>query len=401
MTILPNIGHQEPVIFTIFLIFFGAAILATLALYARQAILVSYILLGILLGPTVLDWVHNAHLVKQISDIGIMFLLFLLGMNLPPQKLKQLVKETTLVTLLSTLALLAAGTSVALLCSFSIFESLLIGSAMTFSSTIIGLKLLPTTVLHHQRTGEVMSSILLLQDVLAILVLIFLQISCLPVEADSSAYTLSALFVVLWLPVLFLLAYAIERWILKHLIERFDQFQEYIFLLAIGWCLGLAQLASTVGLSYEIGAFIAGVSLAYHPISLFLTERLKPLRDFFLIMFFFSIGAGFTLSSMMDVVWPAIALAVIALWFKPWLFKVLLKSSGEEPKRAKEVGVRLGQMSEFSLLIAILAGESAVIGQHANDLIQLATVITLMVSPYLIMRRYPSPMAMSDDLRRD
>lgn len=397
---LSEVGAQTPVIFTMFLIFFGAAILATLALYARQAILVSYIALGVLLGPMVLDWVDNALLVKQISDIGIMFLLFLLGMNLPPQKLKQLLRETTLVTLASAFLFILMGFIVGLSFGFSYFESVLIGIAMTFSSTIIGLKLLPTTVLHHLRTGEVMISILLLQDVLAIGVLIMLEMMT-HATAGHGTLLLPILLPLLWLPTLFFLAYGVERLILNKLIQRFDQFQEYMFLLAIGWCLAMAQVAEVVGLSYEIGAFIAGVALANHPVSVFLADRLRPLRDFFLIMFFFTIGAGFTLANIGPVIAPALILAAIALCLKPWIFTQLLKYSGEDSKRAKEVGVRLGQMSEFSLLIAILAMQLAVIDSHASDLIQLATVITLMISPYLIMTRYPSPMAMSDKLRRN
>ena len=399
MEALPELEAQTSVVFTMFLIFFGAAILATLALYARQAILVSYIALGVILGPMVLDWVDNAHLVKQISDIGIMFLLFLLGMNMPPQKLKQLVRETTLVTVASAVLLMLVGTAVAFLFAFTWFESVVIGVAMTFSSTIIGLKLLPTTVLHHLRTGEVMISILLLQDVLAIAVLIMLQMSHAAIGGEVSIFPI--LLPLLWLPTLFFLAYGIERLILKKLIQHFDQFQEYMFLLAIGWCLAMAQLAETVGLSYEIGAFIAGVALAHHPVSVFLADRLRPLRDFFLIMFFFTIGAGFTLANIGPVILPALFLAAIALYLKPLLFSKLLIYSGEEKERAKEVGVRLGQMSEFSLLIAMLAMDLAVIGSHASDLIHLATVITLMISPYLIMTRYPSPMAMSEHLRRD
>jgi len=399
MEALGEIGEQTSVVFTMFLIFFGAAILATLALYARQAILVSYIALGVLLGPMVLDWVDNAHLVEQISDIGIMFLLFLLGMNMPPQKLKQLVRETTLVTLASAMLLMMVGVVVAWAFGFTWFESLVIGISMTFSSTIIGLKLLPTTVLHHLRTGEVMVSILLLQDVLAIAVLIMLEMS--HAANGGEVAIMPIILPLLWLPTLFFLAYGIERLILKNLIRRFDHFQEYMFLLAIGWCLAMAQLAETVGLSYEIGAFIAGVALAHHPVSIFLAERLRPLRDFFLIMFFFTIGAGFTLDNIGPVILPAMLLAAIALGLKPWLFSKLLVYSGEDSQRAKEVGVRLGQMSEFSLLIAMLAMDLAVIGSHASHLIHLATVITLMVSPYLIMTRYPSPMAMSDHLRRD
>ena len=155
----------DPIIFYIFLIFTGAAILATIALYARQSLLVVYILLGVVLGPSVLGLVSDPELIREISHIGIMFLLFLLGINLPPQKLLLMLRKTTLVTGISSLLFLAIGMGCALLFGFAFFESIIIGAAMMFSSTIIGLKLLPTTVLHHQHTGEIIVSILLMQDI--------------------------------------------------------------------------------------------------------------------------------------------------------------------------------------------------------------------------------------------
>ncbi len=98
------------------------------------------------------------------------------------------------------------------------------------------------------------------------------------------------------LPLVVIISLLFERYILQPLMRRFDTIQEYIFLSAIGWCLGMAQLADMMGLSYEIGAFIAGVSLATNPIALFIAESFKPLRDFFLIMFFFSLGASFNIT---------------------------------------------------------------------------------------------------------
>ncbi len=203
------------------------------------------------------------------------------------------------------------------------------------------------------------------------------------------------------LPTIFGLSYALARFVLMPLIARFDQIQEYIFLMAIGWCLGISELAAGLGLSHEIGAFIAGVALATHPISLFISERLKPLRDFFLILFFFSIGAGFDIRMLGEIVVPALLLSALILLGKPLLFRFLLRRSGESSGRASEVGVRLGQISEFSLLIAVLALQQAVIGEQASYLIQLSTLITFMVSSYVIVRRYPTPIAVSDRLRRN
>ncbi|MDQ7012039.1 MAG: cation:proton antiporter, partial [Mariprofundaceae bacterium] len=331
------------ILFEIFLIFFGAAVFATIALYARQALMVGYIVLGVLLGP-VFELISDPYTIKQIADIGIMFLLFLLGLNLPAQKLLQMMRESMLVTMVSTLLFVIAGGGVAWMFGYSALESVLIGACLVFSSTIIGLKLLPTTVLHHKRTGEIIISVLLLQDILAILLMLSLQ-----VMGKGQASWGGASITVIAFPMLVLLAYVIEYWLLVPLMRRFDKIQEYIFLLAIGWCLGMAELARVAGLPAEIGAFIAGVSLANNPVSLFISESLKPLRDFFLIIFFFSIGAGFALQAMQQVLMPALILAALTLVLKPWIYRLLLLQSGETKKRAGETGVRLGQSSEFSL----------------------------------------------------
>ncbi len=387
---------EDPVVFTIFLIFTGAAVLATVALYARQALLISYILLGICLGPWGIGLVPDPDIVKAIAHIGIIFLLFLIGLNLPAQKFFHLVRKTTIVTGVSSLLFLVIGLALGRLFEFTMVESLVIGFTLMFSSTIIGLKLLPTTVLHHKHTGEVMISILLLQDVIAIAVLLFLEGMS---RGEMPLFEVSML--ILALPVMFIFAYLAERYILTVLIRRFDKIQEYIFLLAIGWCLGMAELASLFGLSHEIGAFIAGVALATGAISQFIAERLKPLRDFFLVIFFFSIGASLNLVVLQEVILPALVIALAMLLLKPVVFRWLLKQSGESAGRSMEVGFRLGQMSEFSLLIAVLALEVGVIGAEVSYLIQASTVLTFLVSSYWVVLRLSTPVAVSNHLRKD
>jgi Kef-type K+ transport system membrane component KefB len=174
-----------------------------------------------------------------------------------------------------------------------------------------------------------------------------------------------------------------------------------MFLLAIGWCLGMAELAHALHLSREIGAFVAGVVMANSPVAQFIAEQLKTLRDFFLVIFFFSVGAGFHPESLNGIWLPAVLLAAIALTLKPLLFALLMRREGEARPIAQEVGVRLGQMSEFSILIAILAMDRHRIGTNAAMLIQLATILTFIVSPYVTILRYPTPVAISDRLRRD
>lgn len=387
---------QEPIIFTIFLIFTGAAIVGTAALYARQSLLVVYILLGIFLGPSGLQWVSDPQIIKQIAHVGIMFLLFLLGMNLPANKLIHLVRQTTLITGVSSLLFGAIGFFLAWGFGFALIDSVIVGTTAMFSSTIIGLKLLPTTVLHHRHTGEIIISVLLLQDLLAILVLLLLQ------AAQQGQWPIKDIaMLMISMVVLIAAAYIFNRYIFSRLMARFDKIKEYIFLTTLGWCLGIAQLAHFLGLSYEIGAFIAGVALAANPIALYITEMLKPLRDFFLILFFFSLGATFDLTMATNILLPAMILAVIILILKPVIFTLLLRRSGENPKVSTEIGIRLGQGSEFSLLIAVLALDMAVISSSAAYLIQVSTLLTFIASSYFVVLRYPTPVAVSDRLRRD
>ncbi|NVK44627.1 MAG: cation:proton antiporter [Oceanospirillaceae bacterium] len=387
---------EHSVVFSFFLIFTGAAVLASVALYTRQPLLVAYIVLGAALGPYGWGLVSDTRLLADISHIGIIFLLFLLGLDMQPSHLLHMLKKATLVAIASSLLFMATGYGVGLLFGFTQTEALIIGAALMFSSTIIGIKLLPTTVLHHRHTGELVVGLLLLQDVVAILVLLLLYSGP---GGDTGAMDFVKALVAL--PLLTLGAVVFVRYVLLKLLQTFDRFHEYIFLAAIGWCLGMAELAQAVGLSAEMGAFVAGVTLATSPISLYIAASLKPLRDFFLVLFFFSIGASFNLSLIELILVPSLLLTVLVLVIKPVAFRFLLQRISESDKLAWEIGFRLGQTSEFSLLIAYLATSMALIGQEASHVIQATTILTFLLSSYLVIFNFPSPIAVSDRLRRD
>jgi len=387
---------ENPVEYTIFLIFIGAAIISTLALFARQAMIVGYILLGMIIGPWGLSLIDDAELVKDISNIGIIFLLYLLGLDLLPQQLLRMLGEALHITLISSVLFCIFGVSIGMLFGFPMVDSIIIGVVLMFSSTIIGLKLLPTTTLHHRHTGQIIISVLLIQDLIAIITLLIIQ-----GYGKGDNLIDDIIIQLLSLPILIGLTYILERFILIKLIHRFDQIHEYVFLLAIAWCMGIAEISSQIGLSHEIGAFIAGVTLASSPIALFITERLKPLRDFFLIIFFFSLGAGFNMGALPGILLPAMTLALFVVIIKPVIFSLLLTHAGEKKGISTEVGYRLGQVSEFSLLISILALESQLVSESASNMIQLTTLVTFIISSYIIVLRYPTPIAISDRLRRD
>ncbi|MBT8138133.1 MAG: cation:proton antiporter [Gammaproteobacteria bacterium] len=382
--------------FSFFLIFSGAAVLATAALYTRQPMLIAYIALGALIGPYGASYINNVGLLEDVGHIGIIFLLFLLGLDMQPQSLRSVAKQASVVAIASSLLFFAIGAAIAFGFGFTSNECIIIGVAMMFSSTIISIKLLPTTVLHHKHTGELIVGLLLIQDLIAIFVLIVL------LSGSGGQFDYAMLLrAMLALPLLAVGALLFVRYVLLALIARFDRFHEYIFLLALGWCLGMAELAALAGLSAEIGAFTAGIVLATSPISQFIALNLRPLRDFFLVLFFFALGARFDTSMLADILLPTLLLTAAMIAVKPLAFRGLLRASRERRALSWSVGFRLGQNSEFSLLIAYVATSTLLIGKEASHLIQATAILTFLISTYIVIFNFPTPIAVSDKLRRD
>lgn len=387
---------------SMFIIFTGASIIATLALYTGQAILVAYIILGMMLGPNALGLITDSKLIDDISHIGIIFLLFLLGLNLHPQSLLRTLRKTALITLSSSLLFALIGFLIAYAFGFTIFDASIVGASMMFSSTILGLKLMPTTVLHHRKMGQIVISILLLQDLLAIALLLLFDIA-----GQGSPVWVVFLKFIIELPGLIAIAFLIDYFILNKLFAKFDQFKEYIFLLAIGWCLGITEIAHWLGLSHEIGAFIAGITIATSRIALFISDNLRPLRDFFLILFFFALGASFDFNVLPKIIIPAGLLVAILMLIKPMVYEVLLNKIRDQEMVTNnagfchEIGIRLGQLSEFSLLVVLAATKSLDISELVMPTVLTATVISFIVSSYWIIMKYQTPLATKDELRRD
>lgn len=387
---------ETGITFTFAAIFLGAAILSSVALYARQPIIIAYIALGVALGPFGLGVVSDMALVSGAGHVGIILLLFLLGLDMKPIALWNSLRQSTLVAVFSAVIFAGTGYGLSLLFGFSGMDALLIGAALVFSSTIIGIKLLPTTVLHHRHLGELMIALLLFQDLLAIIVLVLME------SAGAGELTwISLLKPLLMLPVLGFVSWLSVKTLLLTLIQRFDRYHEYIFLLSIGWCLGMAELAIWMGLSAEIGAFIAGISIASSPIAQYIAISLKPLRDFFLVVFFFSVGSGLDMQLLPEIAAPALVIAAVLLALKPAVFHVLVRGVFDEPKLAWNLGLRLGQCSEFALLIAFLGLSKGILSAPAATLIQTTTVVTLLVSSYLVVLTLPNPIAIRERLRRD
>ena len=211
------------ILFELAVIMVGAAVLGTLFLFLRQPIVIAYIAIGFALGPGGLGLIKETTHLEQIAHVGVILLLFLIGLNLQPQKLLAIFQKTALLTMSTSLLFALVATTFALLLQFSLFSSLLIGAAMMFSSTVVGLKLVPTTTLHHKRTGEVMTGVLLLQDLLAILLILLLS------GGGSEHPIIEFGLLLLKFIALGIALFFGVRGVVLPLLTRFDVVQEYTF----------------------------------------------------------------------------------------------------------------------------------------------------------------------------
>jgi Kef-type K+ transport system membrane component KefB len=386
-------GHN--IILQIILIFAGASILATLFLYLKQPIILAYIALGMIVGSSGLRLLEDPANIGQISQLGIILLVFLLGLNLHLQKLYKLLRQTALVATATSAVFAALAMLVALAFRFPPLDSLVVGLALMFSSTVICIKLVPTTTLHQKHMGEVIISILLLQDIAAIVLMLFLY------GGGGAGILVDGLLLVAKTLAIGVVAVLVVRFGLLRVFKRFDVIQDYLFLVSLGWCLLVAGAAHASGISYEIGAFIAGISLGSSPIALFLAEGLKPVREFFMILFFFAIGARFDVLVAREILVPGLVLAAVMLAAKPLVFERAFRMSGEPARAARELGIRLGQASEFSLLVAYGGFAAGRIEARSSYLIQLVTIVTFVVSTYIVVYGLPTPIALSAKMRQD
>jgi len=244
---------MEEFIFDLSVVLVGAAILSFLAVILKQPIIIAYIVCGVLVGPWGIGLVKHAEFIEMIAHLGITLLLFLAGLCLHPQKLVMLFKKTTLVTLGNCFASFIIAFLFALIFRFGIIDSLCIGLALMFSSTILTVKLLPTTKLHQQKMGAVCIGVLIMQDLLAISVLAFIRCLDAP-QGVMINFGLLIIKLCVFIGILILF----EQFVLRKIMHKIERFNEALFILGLAWCFGIASISNHMGLFYETGAFFAG-----------------------------------------------------------------------------------------------------------------------------------------------
>ncbi len=366
----------------------GAAVISTIALLSGQSMIIGYILLGIIFGPFGIALVTDPEIALQVGHVGMIFLLFLAGLHLDPKNLLEMLKKAVFVTITTSVVFVVVVFALLVsLGGFTMTECVVLALSMMFSSTLLGLKLLPSDRLHSHPVGETIISVLLIQDLLAILLMVVFNV----VGKGSSSYE-DIFKLVFSIPLLLGGAFFVERFVLTRLFGIFESVREYLFILAVGWCLLMSEFAAILDLSREIGAFVAGVSIASGSVSVYLAECLSPLRDFFLVLFFFSIGAGLDFDTVVSLSIPTIILAVTLMIMKPLMYWFVLNLEKDTDQGHNwEAGVRLGQASEFSILVSQVASQSKLLTGAALGLINATTVLTFILSSYWVARSFITP----------
>lgn len=356
------------------------AIVAFVMKLLKQPLIVGYILTGILVGPSLLNLAGGNEAFEVFSEIGIVLLLFIIGLELSVAVIRKLGKPVFLTAAAILMTIGTVGFLVGTAFSFTTTEALLIGLAMFFSSTIIIAKVLSDKKEITRLNGQIAIGVILLDDIVATFALLF-------VAAGGSGNSLNAVdigFLILKGIVMIAVLALLSTKVLPKVVKSVAKSQELLFLFALAWGFGVATVIHLVGFSVEIGALFAGVALAHLPYAGQIGARLKPLRDFFIILFFISLGEHLQLNNLADAFIPALALSLVVLVLKPLIVMVSLGLLGYTRRTSFKTGINLSQISEFSIILIVLAASTGAIGQSVAAVVTLVALITITVSTYLM-----------------
>lgn len=358
-----------------------AAGVAMIMRILKQPLIMSYILTGIIAGPTLLNLIEAKHAFETFSEIGITLLLFIIGLELSISVIKQLGKPVFLTAGAIFFSVGTLGYLFGVAFHFTVMESIIIGLGLFFSSTIIIAKVLSDKKELTRLNGRIAIGVILIDDIIATFALLFVAAAA--QGGDGLTPTDIAFLIFKGVVVVGLLIFVSMK-VLPKLTKFIAKSQELLFLFALAWGFGVATLVNMAGFSIEIGALFAGVALAQLPYVHEIGARLKPLRDFFIILFFITLGESLHLGSLGQAIVPALVFSLIAILIKPLVVMIALGSLGYTKRTSFKTGINLSQVSEFSIILVVLAAQSGLVSDLLAAIITLVAIITIATSTYLM-----------------
>ena len=344
----------------------------------HQPLIIGHIITGILAGPAVFHIIKDENGFTVLSTLGVALLLFIVGLELSLKIITRLSKVVFFTTFIQMSVVMAAGALLARALHFGLLESLIIGLCLAMSSTIIIITLLQQKKELARLFAQIAVGVLILQDLVATAAKITLA-------ARSAGDTAIEVGLLLGRGVFFVgLLYIMSRTVLPRMVKFLESSKELLLILSIGWALGIATLFARLGFSVEVGALLAGMSLASLPFSHEVASRLRPMRDFFIIVFLITLGHTLVPEHIRSALGPALLFSLLVFILKPLVILATLGMQGYTKRASFKTALAMSQISEFSLVFIVAAAHHQYVSQSAQAALGLTALLTFAGSAYLI-----------------
>lgn len=371
-------------VFTQLAIILGlASVLGYITVRFQLPLLIAYLMGGLLLAVTSFFDVHSSEVLHFLPEIGIAFVLFLVGMELDLRELKQVGKPVIAAGLLQVIITTIAGSSIAKLLGFGDMESWYLGVGLSFSSTILVIKMLLDKKDITALYGKLAIGILLLEDLVAVVILLFLTVST-SILGTGFQQTFPLITLFAKALGLFALALFLHRYLLPTVFKAVARQPELLFLTALAWCFVYVAFAKFLGFSEVIGAFLAGVALASSPYHYQIQGKVKPLRDFFITLFFVYLGTQVNFNNLEKVLPITLIFTFYTLVLKPLVFLLIFGGFGFRRHTMFKTAISISHISEFSLIIILVGLKNNLVSQEALTAIALSAVISMVIASIMI-----------------
>ncbi len=363
-----------------------ATILAIIAKKTKQPPLIAYILTGLILGPVLLNIVSETEVIKLFSKLGIGFLLFLLGIEMNIKEIKGLLKPIASIALWQTVLQTSLAFIIPLALGFTLVETIVIALCTVFGATPVVVKLLADKDEINSLPGKIDVGVLILQDIYLVMILaLFSAESLTNISAIGAAM---GKFLVL-VAVIGAISYLSTQYFLPKVFKKIAENKHTFFVYGVAWAFLFIGMSTYLGLSIEIGAFLAGLGLGQMPYRNELKDRVRPLTNFFIVIFFSSIGLTLGISNITAYWLEAVIASIILVIGNFWIMFFLIKRQGFDKETTFLGSINMTQVSEFSLIVATMAVgvQTGVLGQIGHDIlgyVSVMAIITIPVSAYLI-----------------
>lgn len=347
----------------------------------RQPLLVIFIAAGIVVGPSGLNWVRSTEEIHMLAEIGLALLLFVVGLKLDPKLIKTTGAAAITAGLAQVIVTTAVGYFTGIALGMSPTSAVYVAIALTFSSTIIVVKLLSDKREADSLHGQMALGILIVQDIVVVLLMVLLSTLAHNVAAGPF---LSLVLIIAKSMGLIAVVALLNIFVMPVVLSRVSRSSELFVLFAITWALSLSTLSNLLGFSREIGAFAAGVSMASSEYKDLLGAKLVSLRDFLLLFFFVELGTRFDIGSIGSQVYQAIPLSIFVIIVKPLIIMLIMALMGYRKRTNFLTGLSMAQVSEFSLILMAMGAGLGHINQSTVGLVTLVGMVTIGVSVYMI-----------------